>query len=170
MKRGIGPGLLAMSNELAGLVREHASRQMQRAATQVPIYVVTALIALAGVSVGLAFWYSATASAGVAVVACAVVLAILWHLSAHLLAEWDRAVILRLGRFRAIRGPGFFMIVPVIDKVMRVVDMRVRTTAFRSGSTRGRSCADGRGRAQALHETRLGPARLAATGPTALHQ
>jgi regulator of protease activity HflC (stomatin/prohibitin superfamily) len=61
-----------------------------------------------------------------------VVISALWSMSAHLLAEWDRAVILRMGHFRCMRGPGFFVIIPFIDSVVRVVDMRVRTTTFYS--------------------------------------
>ena len=51
-------------------------------------------------------------------------------MSAQMLAEWDRAVLLSLGRFRQIRGPGFFMIVPMLQSITRVVDMRTRTTPF----------------------------------------
>jgi regulator of protease activity HflC (stomatin/prohibitin superfamily) len=51
-----------------------------------------------------------------------------------LLAEWDRALVLRMGHFHSVRGPGFYMIVPIIDSVSRILDMRVRTTSFYSES------------------------------------
>jgi regulator of protease activity HflC (stomatin/prohibitin superfamily) len=44
--------------------------------------------------------------------------------------QWERGIVLRLGEFRGIRGPGLFFIVPVIDRV-RVVDMRVLTHHIR---------------------------------------
>lgn len=42
--------------------------------------------------------------------------------------QWEKAVVLRLGRYRGLRGPGLFMIVPVIDTISRYVDQRVRVT------------------------------------------
>jgi regulator of protease activity HflC (stomatin/prohibitin superfamily) len=44
--------------------------------------------------------------------------------------QWERAIILRAGRFRAVKGPGLFAIVPVLDSVAAVIDTRVRTTQF----------------------------------------
>ena len=44
--------------------------------------------------------------------------------------QWERAVLLRLGRYRGLRGPGYFAIVPIIDRVAYIVDQRIRTTAF----------------------------------------
>lgn len=42
--------------------------------------------------------------------------------------QWEKAIVLRMGQFRGLRGPGLFTIVPVIDSVSRVVDQRVRVT------------------------------------------
>ncbi|MBS1874403.1 MAG: slipin family protein [Acidobacteria bacterium] len=42
--------------------------------------------------------------------------------------QWEKAVLLRLGRYKGLRGPGLFMIVPVIDSIGRFVDQRVRVT------------------------------------------
>jgi regulator of protease activity HflC (stomatin/prohibitin superfamily) len=50
-------------------------------------------------------------------------------------APWDRAVILRLGRFRTLRGPGLFAIIPVIDTIPYWIDTRVITTAFKAEKT-----------------------------------
>ncbi len=44
--------------------------------------------------------------------------------------QWERAVVLRLGRYRGLRGPGFFTIVPLLDRVGYYIDQRVRTAAF----------------------------------------
>jgi regulator of protease activity HflC (stomatin/prohibitin superfamily) len=49
--------------------------------------------------------------------------------------QWDRAVVLRLGRFHALKGPGWFGLVPFLDRVARYVDMRIRATEFFSEST-----------------------------------
>jgi len=42
--------------------------------------------------------------------------------------EWERGVVLRLGKIRGLRGPGLFTVIPVVDSVARVIDQRVRAT------------------------------------------
>ena len=49
--------------------------------------------------------------------------------------QWERAIILRLGRFRGMRGPGLFWIVPFIDSVSSWIDQRVITTFFAAEET-----------------------------------
>jgi regulator of protease activity HflC (stomatin/prohibitin superfamily) len=49
--------------------------------------------------------------------------------------QWERAVVLRLGRFVGLRGPGLFWIVPFIDAVAREIDQRVITTSFAAEQT-----------------------------------
>ena len=44
--------------------------------------------------------------------------------------QWEKGVLLRLGRYRGLRGPGYFAIVPIIDRVVYTIDQRIRTTAF----------------------------------------
>ena len=44
--------------------------------------------------------------------------------------QWERAVLMRLGRYQGLRGPGYFAIIPVLDRVAYVIDQRIRTTAF----------------------------------------
>jgi len=44
--------------------------------------------------------------------------------------QWEKAVVLRLGRYRGLRGPGYFAIVPILDRVAYTIDQRIRTTAF----------------------------------------
>lgn len=48
---------------------------------------------------------------------------------------WDRAVVLRLGQFRGLRGPGMFSIVPIVDTVAMWIDTRVNPTAFSAEKT-----------------------------------
>ncbi|MBL8293133.1 MAG: slipin family protein [Bryobacterales bacterium] len=42
--------------------------------------------------------------------------------------QWEKAVVLRLGKYRGLRGPGLFHVIPVVDEVSRMVDQRVRVT------------------------------------------
>jgi hypothetical protein len=55
--------------------------------------------------------------------------------SVQIAYQWERAVILRFGRFKALRKSGPFLIVPIIDKVAQFVDQRVRVTDFSAETT-----------------------------------
>ena len=49
--------------------------------------------------------------------------------------QWEKAVMLRLGKFRGLRGSGLFALLPVIDKVANYVDQRIRVTDFKAETT-----------------------------------
>ena len=49
--------------------------------------------------------------------------------------QWDRAVVLRLGRFHVLQGPGIFMIIPVVDTIVYWIDTRVITMSFKAEKT-----------------------------------
>ena len=44
--------------------------------------------------------------------------------------QWEKAVVLRLGKYRGLRGPGMFFVIPVVDRVSYHIDQRIRTTDF----------------------------------------
>jgi len=49
--------------------------------------------------------------------------------------QWDRAVVLRLGHFYSLKGPGLFFIIPIIDSIPFWIDIRVITTSFKAEKT-----------------------------------
>ena len=49
--------------------------------------------------------------------------------------QWNRAVILRMGKFHALKGPGLFFIIPVVDAIPYWIDTRVITTGFKAEKT-----------------------------------
>jgi len=49
--------------------------------------------------------------------------------------QWEKAVVLRLGKFRGLRGPGLFWIIPVIDSTPTWIDNRVMVTSFNAEKT-----------------------------------
>jgi regulator of protease activity HflC (stomatin/prohibitin superfamily) len=55
--------------------------------------------------------------------------------SVNIANPWDKAVVLRLGKFQALRGPGLFFIVPVLDTIPYWIDTRVITTSFKAEKT-----------------------------------
>jgi regulator of protease activity HflC (stomatin/prohibitin superfamily) len=50
-------------------------------------------------------------------------------------SQWEKAVVLRMGKFRGLRGPGFFLIIPIIDSIAKWIDHRVITTNFNAEQT-----------------------------------
>lgn len=42
--------------------------------------------------------------------------------------QWEKAAVLRLGRYKGLRGPGLFFIIPIVDKISDYVDQRIRVT------------------------------------------
>src|SRR5262245_46981281 len=49
--------------------------------------------------------------------------------------QWEAAIVLRLGRFQAMRGPGLFWIVPFVDRITAWIDQRTITTSFAAEQT-----------------------------------
>jgi len=64
-----------------------------------------------------------------------VLVSILIASSIKIANQWERAVILRMGRFRGLRGPGLFFIIPIVDRVYSYIDQRVRVTDFAAEET-----------------------------------
>jgi regulator of protease activity HflC (stomatin/prohibitin superfamily) len=70
------------------------------------------------------------------------VIAVGWFIATLLITEsikiadqWEKAVVLRMGKFRGLRGPGPFLIIPIIDRIGTYIDQRVRVTDFNAEKT-----------------------------------
>ncbi len=48
--------------------------------------------------------------------------------------QWEKAVVLRFGRYQGLRGPGMFALIPIVDRIGYHIDQRIRTTAFAAES------------------------------------
>jgi regulator of protease activity HflC (stomatin/prohibitin superfamily) len=49
--------------------------------------------------------------------------------------QWEKAVVLRMGKFSGLKGPGLFFIIPILDQISSYIDQRVRVTEFRAEQT-----------------------------------
>jgi len=87
----------------------------------ITIFVVMALILL-GVFVGEFFGIVEGVLLGVA--------AVLVALSLKMANTWQKFVVLRAGKLQGVKGPGLFLIFPILDQVVAVIDERIQTTAF----------------------------------------
>jgi regulator of protease activity HflC (stomatin/prohibitin superfamily) len=95
--------------------------------TRYPVPAVTAGLLAGGAIAGGLFL---TGVAGPILAGAGAVAALLLGSSIKYADQWEKAVVLRLGRYQGLRGPGFFMVVPILDRVGYHIDQRIRTTAF----------------------------------------
>jgi regulator of protease activity HflC (stomatin/prohibitin superfamily) len=87
---------------------------------------ITVFLTVACVAIGAALGAIGYLVPGIAFVLVAIVIA-----SALKMANtWQKFVILRAGKSRGVKGPGLFLIIPVIDNVVAVIDERIQTAAF----------------------------------------
>jgi regulator of protease activity HflC (stomatin/prohibitin superfamily) len=97
------------------------------------------LLFLVIVAVGGAVAYGAYDRAelvpGGMILGTSIVVAALVAAAVNVASAWERAVVLRLGKFRQLRGPGLFAIIPIIDSIPYWIDVRVMTSSFRAEHT-----------------------------------
>ena len=102
------------------------------AASPPRLNVVAALILLVSIAIGVAF--SASSGNPIPVLVAAAIGVVLMQ-SPKVAKQWERAVLLRLGRFAGLQGPGIFWIVPFVDSVSSWIDQRTITTSFAAEQT-----------------------------------
>ncbi len=96
------------------------------------INVVSAAILLAWCAIALLGW-EVTGSPAPPIAAVSIGLGLMQ--SPRIAHQWERGVVLRLGRFAGLRGPGLFWVVPFLDRVSAWVDQRTITTGFAAEQT-----------------------------------
>jgi regulator of protease activity HflC (stomatin/prohibitin superfamily) len=64
-----------------------------------------------------------------------VVVALLVSTSVQIAYQWERAVLLRFGKFKSVRPSGLFFVLPIVDKVAQFVDQRIRVSDFSAETT-----------------------------------
>jgi len=98
---------------------------------------VLVFIIILGAGFGVAFALRGATISGpsAAVIVLSIILASLVSSALQVANQWDRAVVLRLGRFQALRGPGLFFIIPIVDSIAYWIDTRVITMSFKAEKT-----------------------------------
>jgi regulator of protease activity HflC (stomatin/prohibitin superfamily) len=99
---------------------------------------VLVFVVILGIGLGLGdILYNATANLGASagLVGGAFLVALIAAASIQVANQWERVAVLRLGHFRALRGPGPFLIIPIVDTVPYWIDTRVLTTSFTAERT-----------------------------------
>jgi regulator of protease activity HflC (stomatin/prohibitin superfamily) len=96
---------------------------------------VFAVILGAGLAIAFALHGTAVNSESASIGVASLVLAFVVSSSIQVADQWDKVVILRLGHFHALKGPGLFFIIPVVDTIPYWIDTRVITTGFKAEKT-----------------------------------
>ena len=94
--------------------------------------IVAIVILLACIAIGA--WRMAVTENPIPLIVMVVIGLVLMQ-SPRIAQQWERAVILRLGRFVGLRGPGLFWIIPFVDRVSSWIDQRTITTSFAAEQT-----------------------------------
>ncbi|HEY1415212.1 MAG TPA: slipin family protein [Caulobacteraceae bacterium] len=97
--------------------------------------VVFIVIAAVGGSFSWPAYAAGDYSLGSTILVAVIIVAAIIASSIKIATQWTRAVVLRLGRFQSLSGPGLFFIIPIIDTVVYWIDTRVITTPFRAEKT-----------------------------------
>ncbi len=94
-------------------------------------------IGILGIGAALTYMtYRVSANfASIWIAVCAIVLAYIVSSAIQVADQWSRAVVLRLGKFHALRGPGLFLMIPLIDTIPYWIDTRVLTSSFKAEKT-----------------------------------
>lgn len=92
----------------------------------IAIIVLSLAISIALIYFGIIHW-SIAATGGT--------ILLIFAASIRIADQWEKAVVLRMGKFLGLRGPGIFLIIPIIDRIDNYIDQRVRVTDFSAEKT-----------------------------------
>lgn len=111
---------------------QQAESMERRSSFPVLVFV---MIALVGCAIAYGLYRADELPASVAAFIAAILIAAFASRAARVASAWERAVVLRLGKFRGLRGPGLFGIIPIVDTIPYWVDIRVITSSFKAEKT-----------------------------------
>ncbi|MGA8199764.1 MAG: SPFH domain-containing protein, partial [Candidatus Sulfotelmatobacter sp.] len=94
-------------------------------------------VVVLGIGAALAYATHAASAdiAAIAILAVSFVLACVISSAIQVADQWSKAVVLRLGKFRSLEGPGVFLIFPLIENIPYWLDTRVLTSSFKAEKT-----------------------------------
>src|SRR5882762_3562543 len=118
-----------MSSSVSSLIQTRSNLPSQNTPR---LNIISALVFLTPAAIGLLATLLTANPIGLII---GVVLGLLLGLSPKIARQWERAVVLRLGRYVGLRGPGLFWIFPFVDTIPAWIDQRVITTSFAAEET-----------------------------------
>src|SRR5277367_1387628 len=112
------------------LIRERRRAMRKPSALPALIFVLIILVGFA-----IAYTTSGRPVASVILAIVTVIVAFVVSSSIKVADQWEKVVVLRLGRFRSLEGPGLFFIIPIVESVAYWIDTRVITMSFKAEKT-----------------------------------
>jgi len=88
-------------------------------------------LVLTGASIGL--YYAGYIN--VLILGIFLIISLLIANAVHIADQWEKAIVLRMGKYTGLRGPGIFFTIPIIDRIDNYIDQRVRVTEFKAEQT-----------------------------------
>ena len=103
-------------------------KEIEKSVNPIAITIIILALALgfAGFQFGIVHW-SISVIGGI--------ILLIFAASIRVADQWEKAIVLRMGKFVGLRGPGIFLIIPIIDRVDNYIDQRVRVTDFSAEKT-----------------------------------
>ncbi|MDR1867136.1 MAG: hypothetical protein LBQ77_02575 [Treponema sp.] len=71
----------------------------------------------------------------VSIISAVLAVAVLIIPSIRKVDEWQRAIVLRLGKFQTVRGPGIFLLIPIVERIAQIIDIRIQISDFSAQDT-----------------------------------
>jgi hypothetical protein len=96
---------------------------------------VTVFFVLLALDAGFCFYLYPSMVHILIVAPSGLLLALLFAAAMRIADQWEKGVVLRMGKFRGLKGPGLFFIIPIIDRVDNYIDQRLRVTDVRAERT-----------------------------------
>ncbi len=96
--------------------------------------VLSIIVLIVGGLLGL-FFYNSSVELGTGVWVVTALIATYVAYAVRVANQWEKQVVLRMGRYDGLRGPGLFFLVPVLDKVPYVIDLRTQVSTFDAKQT-----------------------------------
>jgi regulator of protease activity HflC (stomatin/prohibitin superfamily) len=125
-----------MANVINAVSQKYAGTPWDPGVVGIPLvaWLVAIVIVFAGLGV---HWlvYARWEPLDLRIIVPTILAAVYVLLALKIARQWDRAVVLRLGKFHRLNGPGMFFIIPIVESIAQGVDMRIRATDFSSEST-----------------------------------
>lgn len=130
-----GSGAERSERKAYQVVPDTNTEVMGERASNVGVVLFSAVLFLVSFCIVLAISWVLAREIGPAFLVCALLASALITMSVHIAQQWEKVVVLRLGRFNRVSGPGLFWTIPIIESNTMRVDGRVRVTTFSAEET-----------------------------------
>lgn len=119
----------------AVVLPDYGASDISQLASKNGAYYFTAAVFVVSFAVTCFIFWQSTKEVGIVALLVSLIVAVLVSSCLHVAQQWERAVILRLGKFKRVKGPGLFLTLPIIEHCTIRIDQRIRATPFGAEET-----------------------------------